>query len=218
MGTQALIFSCERPDFTSEESALVARARKGDNDAFTALVNQHYRRIYRLAKRIMQNEHEAEEVLQDTFLKAYEHMASFRASSKFSTWLTRIAMNEALMKLRKRRKYPTVSLDEPRDPVENVGKREVAVWDGNPEQQYFHAEIQGILEQALEGLRPNYRTVFLLRDVEELSLEEAAETLGISLAAAKSRLFRARMILREKLARRFNSRRAGTPSFAENAA
>lgn len=218
METQAFVISFERPDFSSEESALVARARKRDNDAFTALVNQHYRRIYRLAKRTMQNDHEAESVLQDTFLKAYEHISSIQESSKFSTWLTRIAMNEALMKLRKRRNHAAVSPDEPRDPVEGVGKRELAVWDGNPEQQYSQAEIQGILEQALESLWLNYRTVFLLRDVEELSLEETAETLGISMAAAKSRLFRARMILREKLTRRFHTCLAGTPSFAENAA
>jgi RNA polymerase sigma-70 factor (ECF subfamily) len=211
-------FTCQRPFFCCEENALVARARERDADAFTALVNEHYRRIYRLAKRIMQNDQDAEDVLQETFLKAYEHLASFEGNSKFSTWITRIAINEALMKLRRRRKRPTVSLDELLDPVVDMGKREVAVWNGNPEEQYSQREIQLILEQAMESLRPNCRTVFLLCDVEEFSLEETAETLGISIPATKSRLFRARMALREKLTRRFKRRRAETSSFAENAA
>lgn len=218
METQAIMFTCERPFLCYEENVLVARARRQDADAFTVLVNQHYRRIYRLAKRIMQNDHDAEDVLQETFLKAYEHLASFQGNSKFSTWITRIATNEALMKLRKRRNHPAVSLDEPLDPVKDMVKREVAVWDRNPEQQFSHAEIQRILEQALQSLRPNYRTVFLLCDIEEASLEETAETLGISIAAAKSRLFRARMALRERLTRRFKSRRPETSPFAENAA
>ncbi len=204
-----MMFTCERPLFSDEERALVARARKRDANAFTDLVNRHYRRIYRLAKRITQDDHDAEDVLQETFLKAYEHLASFQGHSKFSTWISRIAMNEALMKLRKRRSHPTVSLDEPIDTVEDIGKREVAVWDGNPEQQYSRSEMQRILEEALESLRPGCRTVFVLCDVEEFSVEETAQTLGISIPATKSRLFRARMALREKLTRRFKTGHAG---------
>jgi len=201
-----MMFTCARPFFSDEESELVARARKRDADAFTGLVNRHYRKISRLAKRITQDDLDAEDVLQETFLKAYEHMATFQGHSKFSTWISRIAMNEALMKLRKRRSYPTVSLDEPIDTVESIGRREVAVWDGNPEQQYSRSEIQRILEEALESLRPSCRIVFVLCDVEELSLEETAQTVGISISATKSRLFRARMALREKLTHRFKIR------------
>ncbi len=218
MGTQAMMLTCERPFLSYEENALVARARERDADAFTDLVNQHYRRMHRLAKRITQNDQDAEDVLQETFLKAYEHLASFRGNSKFSTWITRIAMNEALMKLRRRRNHFAVSLDEPLHPVADQGKREIAVWDRNPEQQYLQSEIQRIVVQALEGLRPNCRTVFVLCDVEDFSIEETAKALGISIAAAKSRLFRARMALRQKLTRRFRTRRAETSSFAENAA
>ena len=200
-----MMFACERPLFSDEESALVARARKRDANAFTDLVHRNHRKIYRLAKRITQDDHDAEDVLQETFLKAYEHLASFQGHSKFSTWISRIAMNEALMKLRKRRSYPTVSLDEPIDTVEGTGTREVAVWDGNPEQQYSRSEMQRILEEALESLRPSCRIVFVLCDVEEFSAEETAKTLGISIPATKSRLFRARMALREKLTRRFKT-------------
>lgn len=203
MGTQVMMFTCERPFLSNEENALLARARKRDADAFTELVNQHYRRIYRLAIRITQNNHDAEDVLQETFLKAYQHLASFREHSRFSTWITKIAVNEALMKLRKRRKYPSVSLDERLDPVDHILKREIAVWEGNPEQQYSQSELQRILQQALHSLRPNCRVVFVLCDVEEFSLEETADYLGISIPATKSRLFRARMALRAKLTRRF---------------
>ena len=213
-----MMLTCERPFLSYEENALVARARERDADAFTDLVNQHYRRIYRLAKRIMQNDQDAEDVLQETFLKAYEHLASFQGHSKFSTWITRIAMNEALMKLRKRRSHLALSLDEPLNPLEDVGKREIAVWDGNPEQQYSQSEMQQILVRELETLRPNCRTVFILCDVEDFSIEETAESLGISIAATKSRLFRARMALRERLTRRFKARPAQTASFAKDAA
>ena len=205
-----MMFTCERLFFSDEESELVARARKGDSNAFTDLVNRHYRKIYHLAKRITQDDHEAEDVLQETFLKAYEHLESFQGHSKFSTWIARIAMNEALMKLRKRRSHPTVSLHEPLNSVEDMGTREVAGWDGNPEQQYSQGELQRILQEALQSLRPNCRTVFVLCDVEEFSIEETAEALGISIPATKSRLFRARMALREKLTRRFKIRVASS--------
>ncbi len=195
-----------------DESALVARAREGDSQAFTALVNQYERRIYRLAKHITQNDEDAEDVLQETFLKAFEHLNTFQGNSKFYTWIVRIAVNEALMKLRKRKSDRTVPLDEPVDTGEEMVTREIAVWEDNPEQRYSREEMQQILDSAVESLKPDFRTVFILRDIEELSTEETAEALGISIPAVKSRLLRARLALREKLTRQF--RRKGEDVFA----
>jgi RNA polymerase sigma-70 factor (ECF subfamily) len=186
-----------------DEADLVAKAKAGDADAFTDLVNQYERRVFRMAKQITQNDEDAEDVLQETFLKAYSHLDDFQGNSKFYTWLVRIAVNEALMKLRKRRSDKTVPLDEPIDTGEDVVAREVAVWEDNPEQRYSREEMADILEEAVQSLKPAYRTVFVLRDIEEMSIEETAEALGLSISAVKSRLLRARLQLREKLTRQF---------------
>jgi RNA polymerase sigma-70 factor (ECF subfamily) len=195
-----------------DESALVARARTGDVQAFTELVNHYERKIYRLAKHITQNDEDAEDVLQETFLKAYEHLDSFQGNSKFYTWIVRIGVNEALMKLRKRKGDRTVPLDEPVDTGEEMVAREIAVWEDNPEQRYSREEMREILDSAIKTLKPDFRTVFILRDIEELSTEETAESLGISVPAVKSRLLRARLALREKLTRQF--KRKGEDIFA----
>ena len=194
--------SSAQPAFT-DESDLIARARQGDGQAFTLLVNRYERKIFRLAKHITQNVEDAEDVLQDTFLKAYEHLDGFQEQSKLYTWLVRIAVNESLMKLRKRRTGKLLSLDEDIDTGEEKVAREIAVWDDNPEQRYSHEEMQAILRQAIDGLAPIFRTVFVLRDVDELSTEDAAEALGISIPAVKSRLLRARLQLRDKLTKFF---------------
>lgn len=196
----------------SEETALVAKAQAGDAQAFTDLVNRYERKIYRIAKHITQNDEDAEDVLQETFLKAYEHLAGFQGNSKFYTWIVRIAVNESLMKLRKRKGDRTVPLDEPMDTGEEMVTREIAVWEDNPEQRYSREEMQEILDRAVESLKPDFRTVFTLRDIEELSTEETAEALGISVPAVKSRLLRARLALREKLTRQF--KRKGEDAFA----
>jgi RNA polymerase sigma-70 factor (ECF subfamily) len=195
-----------------DESALVAKAREGDLAAFNELVNAYSRKIFRLAKHITQNEEDAEDVLQETFLKAFEHLGNFQGQSKFYTWIVRIAVNESLMKLRKRKSDRSVPLDEPVDTGEDTVVREIAVWDENPEQKYSRDELGQILDEAVEGLRPAFRTVFVLRDIEELSTEETAEALGISVPAVKSRLLRARLQLREKLTRFF--KRKGDDVFA----
>jgi RNA polymerase sigma-70 factor (ECF subfamily) len=189
-----------------DESDLVAKARQGDATAFNELVTRYERKIFRLAKHITQNDEDAEDVLQEAFLKAYEHLPDFHGQSKFYTWLVRIAVNESLMKLRKRKGDKTVPLDEPLDTGEDTVVREIAVWDENPEQQYSRDELGEILDQAVQGLRPAFRTVFVLRDIEELSTEETADSLGISIPAVKSRLLRARLQLREKLTRFFKKK------------
>ena len=199
------------PAVSSEESELVTRARAGEMSAFNDLVRKYERKIYRLAKNITQNDEDAEDVLQETFLKAYEHLDSFQGNSKFYTWLVRIGVNEALMKLRKRKTDRTVPLDEPVDTGEETVVREIAVWD-DPEQKFSRDELGRILTEAVDGLKPAFRTVFVLRDIEELSTEETAQALNISVPAVKSRLLRARLQLREKLTRFF--KRKGDDVFA----
>ena len=186
-----------------DESALVAQAKAGDQNAFAELVQKYERKIYRLAKNITRNDEDAEDVLQDAFLKAYTHLDNFKGDSKFYTWIVRIAVNEALMRLRKRKTDRTVPLDEPVELGEETVAREIAVWEDNPEQRYSKEEWRNILDAAVDDLKPDFRTVFVLRDIEELSTEETAETLGISVPAVKSRLLRARLALRETLTRQF---------------
>ena len=195
-----------------DESALVARAKNGDVDAFSELVTHYERRVFRMAKQITQNDDDAEDVLQETFLKAYTHLDNFQGNSKFYTWLVRIAVNEALMKLRKRRSDRTVPLDEPINTGEDEMVREIAVWDENPEESYSREELSSVLNEAVQSLKPAYRTVFVLRDIEELSIEETAEALNLSISAVKSRLLRARLQLREKLTRQFKKK--GDDAFA----
>jgi RNA polymerase sigma-70 factor (ECF subfamily) len=195
-----------------DESALVTAAKAGDMSAFSDLVQHYDRRVFRMAKQITQNDDDAEDVLQETFLKAFTHLADFQGNSKFYTWLVRIAVNEALMKLRKRRSDRTVPLDDPIDTGEDEVVREIAVWDQNPEDTYSREELAELLDQAIQSLKPAYRTVFILRDIEEMSIEETAETLNLSISAVKSRLLRARLQLREKLTRQFKKK--GDDAFA----
>lgn len=195
-----------------DESALVARAKAGDASAFSELVRHYDRRVFRMAKQITQNDDDAEDVLQEAFLKAYTHLDDFQGNSKFYTWIVRIAVNEALMKLRKRRTDRTVPLDEPIDTGEDEVLREIAVWDENPEDTYSREELATLLDEAVQSLKPAYRTVFILRDIEELSIEETAEALDLSISAVKSRLLRARLQLREKLTRQFKQK--GDDAFA----
>lgn len=195
-----------------DEGTLVTRARGGDNLAFSDLVKRYEAKIFRLAQHITQNREDAEDVLQETFLKAYEHLDQFQGNSKFYTWIVRIAVNQALMKLRRRKTDKSVSLDETIDTGEDTVTREIAAWDEDPEQRFSREELGEILNTSIEGLTPTYRSVFLLRDVEDLSTEETAEALNISVPAVKSRLLRARLQLREKLTRYF--KRKGDDTFA----
>lgn len=196
----------------TEELVLVDAARQGDVGAFEQLIKRYDRNVFRIAQHITQNREDAEDVVQDAFIKAYQNLKQFQGNSKFYTWLVRIAVNEALMKLRQRRGDRTVPLDEPLDTGEETMAREIAVWGDNPEQQYSKEEMQNILSDAVDSLKPDFRTVFTLRDIEEMSTEETAEILGISIPAVKSRLLRARLALREKLTRQF--KRKGEDVFA----
>jgi RNA polymerase sigma-70 factor (ECF subfamily) len=185
-----------------DEGALVAAAKAGDVSAFETLVGRYERKIFRLTQNITQNREDAEDAMQEAFLKAYEHLDNFEGNSRFYTWLVRIAVNQALMKLRKRRPNQ-ISLDEEIETGEDSVPREVEDWGPSPEQRYAQTELSGILSQVIGELDPSFRTVFQLRDIEELSTEETAEALGLSVPAVKSRLLRARLKLRQKLNRYF---------------
>jgi RNA polymerase sigma-70 factor (ECF subfamily) len=186
-----------------DEASLVSAAKSGDISAFEELVNRYERKIFRLGMNITQNREDAEDVMQDAFLKSYQNLDRFEGNSRFYTWLVRIAVNEALMKLRKRRPNQ-VSIDEPmtNDEDESVF-RQIEDWGPSPEQKFAQTELNQILNGVIGELDPIFRVVFMLRDVEGISTEETGQILGISVAAVKSRLLRARLKLREKLNKYF---------------
>ncbi|MCI0423895.1 MAG: sigma-70 family RNA polymerase sigma factor, partial [Acidobacteria bacterium] len=150
------------PTHLENETGLVAEARSGSAEAFTILVRQYDRNIYRLALNITHNKEDAEDVLQETFLKAYANLGTFQGNSRFYTWLVRIAINEALMKLRKRRTNKSVSLDEPLESDDHLILREIVDWGETPEERCSRSELQQILSDALASLEPDSRTVVVL--------------------------------------------------------
>jgi RNA polymerase sigma-70 factor, ECF subfamily len=185
-----------------DEAQLVSAAKAGDAAAFEELVNRYERKIFRLGMNITQNREDAEDVMQDAFLKSFQNLDRFQGGSRFYTWLVRIAINEALMKLRKRRPGQ-VSLDEPIPGDDDSLFRDVEDWGPSPEQRFAQTELNKILNGVIGELEPIYRVVFLLRDVEDISTEDTAQILDISVAAVKSRLLRARLQLRQKLNKYF---------------
>ena len=185
-----------------DEPLLVAAARAGDAAAFEELVARYEDKIFRLTNNITGNREDAEDAMQDAFLKAFAHLDGFHGESRFYTWLVRIAANEALMRLRKRRPNH-FSLDQPIEGEADLMPRELEEWSPNPEQLYAQSEIDGIVATFVDQLEDEYRIVLVLRDVEELSTQETADALGISLSNVKSRLLRARLKLREQLSRHF---------------
>ncbi len=189
-----------RPE-EDEDAPLVERTLEGDQQAYEQLVRKHEKRVFRTTIAILGELADAEEAMQETFLKAYQNLHTFRRDARFTTWLTRIAVNESLQILRRRR--DTTSLDAPEAPPQDLRPRRVEEWYANPERRYAAAELKRMVEEAIRALPPAYRVVFLLRDVEELSTEETAEALGLSIPATKSRVLRARLMVREALAAHF---------------
>lgn len=196
------------PVLLDADLALVQAAQQGDIASFEELVKRHERRMFRIAQNLLHNREDSQDAVQEAFLKAFRKLPTFQARSKFSTWLTRITMNEALTKLRKQPVESSSMDDDTQGEVDKV-PREIADWSPSPETLCTGLELRAILEKNLRRLRPSLRMVFLLRDVEGLSLEETAQNLGLSVAAVKSRTLRARLQLREWLSRCFqNSREA----------
>ncbi len=183
------------------ESELVDQSRSGDRAAFTELVERYAAKIFRLARHITKNDHDAEDVLQEAFLKAYSRLDQFQGNSRFYTWLVRITVNEALMNLRRTKTRKTVSLDQEIESQDGPFRRQAASEEESPEERYGRLETREYLAKAIDGLSEAYRSVFVLRDIEGLSTEETAEMLDLSVSAVKSRLLRARLQLRGKLKR-----------------
>jgi RNA polymerase sigma-70 factor (ECF subfamily) len=182
---------------------LVSAAAAGDARAFEALMRRHNRMLFRTARAILRDDAEAEDALQEAYLQAYRALGTFRAEAKLSTWLARIVANEALMRLRKRTRraeiVPMQSADSPE--VEQVMETDT---DNAPDASAARAEVRRLLEAQIDALPEAYRTVFMLRAVEELSAEETAEVLGLPPATVRTRLFRARSLLREALAQKID--------------
>ena len=187
---------------TRNDLALVHASKNGDVAAFEQLVKRYDRKLLRIAQSVTHNLEDAQDALQEAFLKAYQNLHQFREESQFSTWLIRITLNQSLMKLRKQRKTREVSLDEDCQ-EENVLPLEVIDWAPNPEQLYWSTELREILIKALKELRPILRAVFALRDIEGLSINQTAEALNLSESAVKARLWRVRLQLRESLNKYF---------------
>jgi len=181
-----------------EDLVLLDRILGGDADAFEELVHRHQQRVYRIAMGIIGNHEDAEEAMQQTFLKVHQHLGGFQRSAKFATWMTRIAINEALQIRRRRR--PTVSLDDLQVSDEGVMPRELRDWHDDPAKIYDKQQIREIVERAIQSLPTIYREAFVVRDVQGLTSEEAAAALGIGVSTVKTRLLRARLMMREALA------------------
>jgi RNA polymerase sigma-70 factor (ECF subfamily) len=190
------------------DDQLVERARGRNLDAFEELVGRHEERLYRVAIRLVRNENDAQEVLQDALLSAWQNLDGFAGRAQFSTWIYRVTVNGALMLLRSRRRRPTVSMEElpPRELDEAVDESLTSAgsdWSKRPDEQLQSGELKSHIEAALDGLPEILRLVFLLRDVEGLSTEETAEVLGVTIPTVKTRLHRARLALRHAITEYF---------------
>lgn len=182
--------------------ALVEASTRGDIVAFEELVRRYDRKLLRIAQQVTHSLEDAQDAVQETFLKAYQKLNQFQATSKFSTWLIRIALNESLMKLRKRRYAQELPLEYDGPNGRNV-PMDLVDWSADAEQLYSREELKEILRKALEELPPILRIVFVLRDVEGLSIKETMAILDLQPSAVKARLLRARLQLREKLSKYF---------------
>jgi len=183
--------------------ALVHACQNGDAAAFEQLVKRYDIRLFSIAQHITHNREDAEDVVQEAFLKCFRKLTQFRENSQFSTWLIRITVNESLMKLRRQRTNREVSIDEDFHDEASIAPFELADWAPNPEELYRESELRNILRNELQELPSSLRLVFILRDIEGLSTEEAAEVLDSTPVAVKARLWRARLQLRKQLNKYF---------------
>jgi RNA polymerase sigma-70 factor, ECF subfamily len=199
----------ERPlvdesSFADPDAEFVARVKAGETDAFEELVRRHGRRVYRSLIGILGSVEEAEDAMQDVFLKAFQHLPEFEGRSRFSTWLVRIAMNTGLQKLRGRKDFETLDDDN-----EEFRPRRIQSWLENPEDLYSREELRRLVETEVMKLPSKYRVALILRDLEELSSEEAANALGLTIPGLKARVLRGRLMLRESMVSYFAKSGAG---------
>ena len=182
------------------EDVLIRRVREGEHDLFYELIRPYERRVYSAAFSILQNQADAEDVAQEAVLKAFKHIGQFRAEARFSTWLIQITVNEARMRRRKEHAHMIEPISGHEDEEGNYTPRDFADWREIPSETLERKEVRQKLAEALASLGEIYRDVFVLRDVQHLSIEETAKYLGISTASVKTRLLRARLMLRDLLA------------------
>ncbi|HVM91234.1 MAG TPA: sigma-70 family RNA polymerase sigma factor [Terriglobales bacterium] len=195
-----VVATSKDPALQFQEEMLIRRIRNGEQDLFYELVRPYEGRVYSAALAILRNEHDAEDVSQEAVLKAFKHLRQFRAESRFSTWLIQITVNEARGRLRRQQTHMTEPIADQRDEEGNYTPRDFADWREIPSETLERKEVRQLLGEALASLGEKYREVFVLRDMQHLSIEETAETLGITTASVKTRLLRARLMLRDILA------------------
>jgi len=192
-------FVSDDPDFE-----IVERVRNGETDAFEELVRKHGRRVYRSLLGIVGNPEEAEDALQDAFFKAFQHLPHFEGRSRFSTWLVRIAINTGLQRVRSRKEFDRLDEDD-----EEFRPRNIQAWTETPEDFYSREELRSLVEKEVMKLPVKYRVALMLRDLEELSTEEAAAALGLSIPGVKARVLRGRLMLRESMVQYFSKTGVG---------
>jgi RNA polymerase sigma-70 factor, ECF subfamily len=183
-----------------DEAEMIAAILAGDTDVYHRLIQPYELSVYRMALSLVKNETEAEDVAQEAFLKAFRNLANFRAESKFSTWLISITLNEARRRLRRQSTVRMESLDEPPEEGGKVSPALLQDWREIPSEALERKEVRTLLQEAIGHLSPTYREVLVMRDIEELSTEETAGALAISISSVKVRLHRARIMLQKELA------------------
>ena len=190
-----------QPQITSTEAELIRRICDGERDAFVELIRPYERLVYLTAISVLRNPADAEEVAQEAVLKAFSRLSSFRAESKFSTWLVQITYNEARMKVRKDHKHLYESMDDNQEGLEGeYWPKDFADWRPIPSELLEESEVRKALQNAIDSLSPTYRDVVILRDVQNLNIRDTAAVLGIPEGSVKTRLHRARLLLRDALA------------------
>jgi len=198
-----------------DERRLVEHAKNGDHSAFRVIMERHNRRLYRVARGVMKDDTEAEDVVQETYLRAFSNLSKFRGESSLTTWLTRIALNEALGRKRKQRATVTLeSVETAQETSAQIIQFPAMNAETDPERSAAQHEIRRLLERAMDALPEAFRLVFVMRDVEEMSIEETAAHLGIRPETVKTRLHRARRLLRQSLDGQLASTLKGAFPFA----
>ena len=210
LGTDAAIrpFPDRGPGDNHDDMVLIQACKKGDTAAFEQLVKRYDRRLLRIAQHVTHNLQDAQDAVQEAFLKVFRRLTQFQEKSKFSIWLIRITINESMMKLRKLRSIKEVPMHSEFQGEEAVSPFEVVDSTQNPEELYQGSEVQHVLRSALQKLQPAVRVVFILRDVEGFTIEETAEVLELTQSAVKARLWQARLELRQRLSKYFVAQRS----------
>jgi RNA polymerase sigma-70 factor (ECF subfamily) len=199
----------------AREAELIHRVKSGERDVFYQLVQPYERRVFAAAMAILRNEADAEDVAQDAILKAFSHISQFRGEAKFSTWLLQITINEARMRKRRMTIRAMEPISEQRDEESDYRPREFADWREIPSESLERKEVRNALVEALNTLGEKYRSVFVLRDIQHLSIEETAKVLDITQASVKTRLLRARLMLRDLLSPGLNGQWTSKLAFAK---